>query len=430
MTDMPDLNDDRVYKKVVRSWAMYDWANSAFYTTVVAVMFPPYFHEMAKASGLSGDVASAYWGYITSITMLVVAVIGPVLGAMADHLGRRKYLVAAFAYAGSLATASFIVLGETSWMLGAGLYMCAMACVAGSLIFYESLLPHISRPGDMDRVSAFGYALGYVGGGTLLVVNALWVMRPAWFFMPDSGFALKASFVSVAVWWSLFTTPFLRNVPDPAPRPTGGRSAILAGLSSLRSTFREIGKYRELVKFLVAFWFYNSGITSVILMAAIYAKELGMAREEVVLPFVLTQFVGVPASMAFASAAKRFGTKRMVLFGLCCYVLISGAAFFMQEVWHLYVLAVAVGLVMGGTQSLSRSLFGSMVPPKHSAEFFGFMSTSSKFAGVVGPFVFGFVTQLTGNTRWGVVSLIALFAIGIVSLLSLREKEAAAQAAA
>jgi UMF1 family MFS transporter len=424
MNDMSDLNDDRAYKKIIRSWAMYDWANSAFFTTIVAAMYPPYFHALATNAGLSDTLATAYWGYLTSATLLLVAATGPILGAISDYTGNKKRYIAIFTFAGSAITACFIIPGESDWLLAGGLYACAMACLAAAAIFYESMLPHISRPGDMDRVSSFGYAVGYVGGGLLLVVNALWVMFPQAFLMPDATFALRASFLSVAVWWGVFSIPLLKNVPDAAGASTGEGSAVRAALSRLRRTFREIRTYSELVKFLVAFWFYNSGIVSVIVLATIYGKSIGMAEGDMVIAIVLVQFIGVPASMAFARAAKSFGTKRMVLVGLTCYVFISLGGSFIQEAWHFYALAVAVGLVQGGTQALSRSLFGSMVPSKRSAEFFGFMSTSSKFAGIVGPLLFSVVSQKTGDARLGIASLVVLFVIGIVSLLRLREKEA------
>ncbi|MFH1570834.1 MAG: MFS transporter [Gemmatimonadota bacterium] len=410
--------NDSAYRRLVRAWAMYDWANSAFATTVMAALFPLFFRSMARASGVAEADATAYWGYTTSAALVLVALLGPVLGSMADHLGCKKPFVAAFAGLGIAATILFVFLGERSYRLGAILYILGDVGFAGANIFYESLLPHVARRGDMDRVSARGYAMGYIGGGLLLVVNLAWMSHPDWFFMPGTGFAMRASFLSVAAWWAVFSLPLLRHVPEPrvAHLPGEAGGTVRAALQRLRHTAAQVRRYRHLVLFLAAFWLYNDGIGTIQKMALAYGDEIGIDRQDLIAALVITQFVGVPAAFAFGHLAGRLGSKRAILLGLAAYSAIAVAGYFMRTAAHFYGLAFAVGLVQGGTQALSRSLFGAMVPRSQSAEFFGFFSTSSKFAGIIGPVVFGVVSQVMGSSRLSIVSLVVLFVAGAALL--------------
>ena len=416
---------DRAYRRIVRAWVMYDWANSAFATTVMAAVFPLFFRSMAIADGVEGTDATAYWAYTTSAALLIVAILGPVLGTASDHTGGKKRFLSAFAGLGIAATTLFVFLGERSYEAGAVLFILGNVGFAGANIFYESLLPHISRPGDMDRISARGYAIGYLGGGSLLVVNALWMIRPDLFFMPDWGFAVRASFLSVAVWWTVFTLPLLRHVPEPPTMRTPGESASLVAATARRMahTARQLPRYRQLLLFLLAFWLYNDGIGTIQKMALAYGDEIGIPRTDLVLALIITQFVGVPAAFAFGLLAGRIGAKRSIMMGLMVYATITVAAYFMRTATHFYALAAVVGLVQGGTQALSRSLFGSMVPKSQSAAFFGFYSTSSKFAGIVGPLLFGLVTQGTGTGRFGIISLIVFFTVGGALLMRVDVEE-------
>ncbi len=412
----PDVSqaDDRLYRRVINSWAMYDWANSAFATTIMAAMFPPFFRSLAVNAGLAESTATAFWAYTTSIALLTVSLLAPVLGAVSDHTGGRKRYLAFFAGMGIVATALFALLGDTSYVWASVLFIIADFGFAGANIFYESLLPHISRPGDMDRISTRGYALGYLGGGILLVINALWFMKPEWFFMPNAGFALRASFFSVAVWWAVFTIPVLRNVPEPdAVRVRGEHGSIAAaGFHRLVRTFREVRRYRQLLVFLVAFWLYNDGIGTIIKMATAYGDEIGIGMSDMVIALIITQFVGIPFAFLFGRLAGRIGTKQGILLALAVYVLISIAGYFMQTALHFYLLAFMVGTVQGGSQALSRSLYGAMVPKSQAAEFFGFFSTSSRFAGIAGPLLFGVVSQIAGGSRLSILSLIFFFVVG------------------
>lgn len=423
--------EEKRYRKVINSWAMYDWANSAFATTIMAAMFPPFYRSLVTAAGHSEADATAFWAYTTSISLFLVAFLAPVLGAISDHTGGKKKFLGAFALLGVISTGLFAFLGNDTYLAGSILFMLGDVGFAGANIFYESLLPHIARQDDIDQVSTRGYALGYLGGGILLVINVLWYMKPELFFMPSAGFALRAAFFSVAVWWAVFSIPVLRNVPEPpvvrVKRASG--NVITAGFQRLGETFRELRQYKQLLIFLVAFWIYNDGIGTIIKMATAYGDEIGIGVTDMTVALIITQFVGIPCSFAFGWLARRIGSKRGILLALAVYTAISVAGYFMRTATHFYLLALAVGFVQGGSQALSRSLFGTMVPKARSAEFFGFFSTSSKAAGVAGPLLFGIVSQLAGNSRLSIVSLIVFFVVGsaILTRVNVAEGVRAAQ---
>jgi UMF1 family MFS transporter len=395
---------------------MYDWANSAFAVVILTAIFPVYYRSLALAGGAAPETATAYWAYTTSLSLLLVAVIGPVAGAAADILGAKKRFLAVALWLGVLGTASLALVGPGEYRFASLLFALANLGFAGGNIFYEALLPQVARADDLDRVSARGYALGYLGGG-LLLVDALWLYRPAWFGMADRGVALQACFISVAGWWLIFAVPLFRTVMEPKVRDRPRLSFACAdSLERLRQTFSEIRRYRELTLFLMAFWLYNDGIGTIMKLAAAYGDEIGVGHNDMIGALILTQFIGFPCSIGFGALAQRWSAKRAIYFGLAVYGAISVAGFFVRSAADFYALAIMVGLVQGGTQALSRSLFAAMVPKTHSAEFFGFFSTGEKVAGIIGPAIFGLVGQLTGSSRWGIASIIVLFASGALLL--------------
>lgn len=401
-------------KRAQRAWCLYDWANSAFATTIMAALFPPFFRELAITAGYGGGEATALWGYVTAATLLLVAVSAPVLGAVADVMGRRKIFLAFFAGLGVVLTASFATLGGGAWGTAALLFGGANFGFAASIIFYESLLPGLAEGREMDQLSTRAYGWGYAGGGLLLVVNLLWVLHPGWFGMPDTGFAVRASFVSVAVWWGVFSVPLLRHVPEPPAAQETGEAGNVArlGFRRLWQTLGEVRQYRQLLLFLVAYWIFNDGIGTIVKMATAYGSEIGIGMTDLIAALVITQLVGIPCALLFGRLARHTGPRRAILWALGVYLLISIGGYFMRTALHFYLLAAAVGTVQGGAQALSRSLFASMVPRHQTAEFFGFFSTSGKLAGVAGPLLFGLVSQLTGTGRLGILSLIVFFAVG------------------
>ena len=422
---MPASND-RDYRRRVNAWCLYDWGNSAFATTIMAGVFPLFYRSMATTAGLGEADATAAWGYTTALALLIVAVIGPVLGSYCDQARTKKRFLVLFAGLGICASALFVFLGDDDYLLGSVLFIAGNIGFAAGNIFYESLLPHVARREDLDRVSTRGYAMGYIGGGILLVINLLWIMHPGWFLLPGTGFALRLTFFSVAVWWALFTVPLLRRVEEPRLSGEGtGGAGLGAAFSRLAQTFREVRRYRQLLLFLVAFWVYNDGIGTIIKMAIAYGDEVGIGRNDLITALVVTQFVGIPCTFLFGRLAGVLGTKRSILAGLGVYTLMAVGGYFMETALHFYILAVLVGLVQGGTQALSRSLYASMIPPERSAEFFGFYSTSSRFAGIFGPLIFALVSQTAGDSRLSIVALVIFFVVGGALLLRVDEREGA-----
>ncbi len=408
---------EQEYQRVVNGWAMYDWANSGFAVVILTAIFPVYYRALAMDAGAAPETATAYWAYTTSLSLLLVAAIGPVAGAAADLLGAKKRFLAVALWLGVLGTVSLAFLGTGEYLLASLLFALANLGFAGGNIFYESLLPQVARSEDLDRVSVRGYALGYLGGGLLLVVNALWLYQPEWFWMADRSVALRACFISVAFWWLIFAAPLFRTVTEPGVRQRPRASpALTDSVARLRQTFRQIRRYRELTLFLGSFWLYNDGIGTIIKLAAAYGDEIGIDHNDMLGALMLTQFIGFPCSIGFGALARHWGSKRTILSGLVVYAAIAVAGFFVRSTWEFYALALMVGVVQGGTQALSRSLFAAMVPRTHSAEFFGFFSTGEKVAGIIGPALFGLVGQLTGSSRWGIVSITLLFAAGALLL--------------
>ncbi len=421
---------DKLHRKIVNAWCMYDWANSAFATTVMAALLPPYFSNVA-ASGLAKNVATSVWGYSISISMLIVALMGPVLGAIADHTGSKKRFMRTFLVIAVVFTGLLFFIREGDWIGAIVFYVLASIGFAGANIFYDSLLPHVAHPDEIDQVSTKGYALGYLGGGLLLLINLAWYMKPELFGFADGNAAVRASFLSVAVWWVIFSVPIFRRVPEPPASPSKeGGSTIAVGLRRLRHTFHEIRRYKELLKFLVAFWLYADGISTIMKMATIYGAEIGIGVADLAGALLLTQVIGVPMTFVFGWLPKRIGTKQSIFITLGVYTLVSIGGYFMSQPWHFWVLAAVVGTVQGGSQGLSRSLFAAMAPKARSAEFFGFYDISSKFAGIIGPLLFAVVSMLMGTSRWGIVSLIVFFIGGAWLLKAVDEKEGIAVAQA
>jgi UMF1 family MFS transporter len=394
---------------------MYDWANSAFWCTVILAVFPPFFADYASA-GQDPTVATARFAWATTIAVTLVAVMGPILGAVADYRAMKKRLLAISMALGVAATLLMATIGRGEWQYAAMLFMLGNIGVAAAQVFYDSLLPHIARPDELDRVSTAGFAMGFVGGGVLLLVNLAWILAPAAFGLPDTLAAIKLSFISVGVWWLAFSVPLLRRVPEPAAAleadETGREAAIRVAFTRVWETFHELRSYRQAFLMLVAFLLYNDGIQTIIRMASIYGAEIGIDRNAQVAAFVLVQFVGVPCAFLFGALADRMGAKRTLFGGLVVYVGISILGYFMRSTWQFFALAFLVGTVQGGTQALSRSLFARMIPRHKSSEYFGFFSVFEKFAGILGPALFALSVTLFGSSRLAVLSVIAFFVLG------------------
>jgi len=415
----------------LRAWAMYDWANSAFWTTVIVAVFPPFFSDYA-AAGLTPNEATARFAWATTIAVTIVAVLGPVLGAIADYRAVKKKMLAAFMGLGVAATLLMATIERGGWAYAALLFMVANIAVAASQVFYDSLLPHIAAPDELDRVSTSGFALGFLGGGILLLVNLAWILSPGTFGLPDTVAAIKLSFVSVAFWWLIFSIPLLRRVPEP-PRAlerdeTGSENAIRVAVVRVWETFHELRGYKDAFLMLVAFLLYNDGIQTIIRMASIYGTEIGIDRNAQIAAFVVVQFTGIPCSFLFGSLAGRVGAKRAIYFALAIYTGISVLGYFMTTTWQFFALAFLVGTVQGGSQALSRSVFARMIPKHKSSEYFGFFSVFEKFAGIAGPALFATSVTLFGSSRAAILSVILFFVAGGIVLTRVNIAEGEARA--
>ena len=423
-----------LHRPELRAWAMYDWANSAFMATIVTAVFPIYFSSVAAAD-LDPATASFRFAVTTTVALAFVAVLAPVLGAAADYAGIKKKMLAACVGLGVVATGCMFFIQRGDWVLAALLFAFANIGVTSSLVFADSLLPHVARPEELDRVSTAGYALGYLGGGLLLLVNLAWIQRPELFGLSGAELASRLSFVSVAVWWAGFSIPLFRKVPEPARTfeadERAGESAIRASFVRLRETLRELRGYREASVMLLAFLIYNDGIGTIIRMATTFGTEIGLEQGDLITAVVLVQFVGVPFAFVFGQLAARIGAKRAIFLSLAVYTVISGLAYGMTTATEFYVLALLVGMVQGGSQALSRSLFASMVPRHKSAEFFGFFGVFEKFAGIVGPGVFAVMILATGSSRGAILSIVTFFVVGglLLSRVDVEEGRRAARRA-
>jgi MFS transporter, UMF1 family len=406
-------------RRETRAWAMYDWANSAFQCTIITAVFPVYYGSVA-AAGLPGATATARFATATTIALTIIALASPILGAYADFAGAKKRMLAAFMAVGVSATAAMFLIGQGEWRLALTLFVVANIGISGSFVFYDSLLPHIASDAEMDRVSSAGYALGYLGGGLLLVLNLLWIMKPGWFGLRDAGLASRLSFLSVAIWWVAFSIPLFRYVSEPPVRPNPAALAtgnmVRASFVQLADTMREFRKYRQAGLMLLAFLIYNDGIGTIIRMAGIYGTEMNLPESALIGAIVMVQFVGIPFAVLFGKLAGRIGAKQAIFLSLVVYTGISIIGYNMTAAWQFYLLAFLVGTVQGGSQALSRSLFATMIPRHKSSEFFGFFAVFEKFAGIFGPAVFAVTVALTGSSRNAILSLIAFFVAGAVLL--------------
>ena len=429
------MENEKQHKRTIFSWVMYDWGNSAFATTIMAAVLPIYYSSLVtKDAGLPENIGTAYWGYTTSIAMLIIAILSPILGAIADFQGSKKKMLTIFMLIGVTGTALLYLVGigeflhEKNYLAASIFFIIGNIGFAGSLVFYDSLLPHITRPDEVDQVSTRGYAMGYLGGGLLLAINLGMIMAIPKLFQDESLTALmtRLSFVTVAIWWFVFTIPLLRNIHEPPRRILSGEekfNPLQASFSRLRQTFREIRQYRDLFLFLIAFWLYANGIGTIISMAAIYGTELKIDSTWLIGTLLMVQFVGIPFSFLFGWLARRIGTKQSIYISLAIYTCIAIAGSFVQVGWHFLALGAAVATVQGGSQALSRSLISRLMPKSKSAEFYGFFSVTEKFSSIAGPFIFGVVSQLMGSSRLAIVSLIIFFVLGAFVLTQVNVKK-------
>lgn len=408
-------------KKVV-SWALYDWANSAFATTVMAGFFPIFFKQYWS---VGADVTTSTFklGLANSLASIIVALLSPLLGAIADKGSAKKRFLLFFATMGIVMTGSlhFVVRGD--WEIAAALYILANVGFAGGNIFYDSLILSVTGEKKVDFVSAFGFSLGYLGGGLLFALNVAMTLSPETFGLADANTAVRISFLTVAIWWALFSIPIFFFVDEPKTEDRfAGWKAAKAGFQQLKATFHEIRKLKVVFLFLIGYWLYIDGVHTIIRMAIDYGISLGFDSKSLIVALLITQFVGFPAAIIFGKIGEKIGAKTGISIGIGVYIAITIWAYYIQEEWEFFALAIAVGLVQGGVQSLSRSFYIRLIPGNKAAEFFGFYNMLGKFAAVIGPVLMGWVSVATGNPRYSILSIMPLFISGVI-ILSFVDKE-------
>ena len=395
---------------------MYDWANSAFATTVMAGFFPLFFKEYWADPG-NPDASTFYLGLANSLASIIVAALAPFLGAIADRGSAKKKFLFTFAFFGIIMTSGLWFVAQGYWQMAVIFYVAASVGFSGGNIFYDSLLPSIADESKVNYASSLGYALGYIGGGLLFLLNVLMFKFPETFGLSDSAAAIKLSFVSVAIWWALFSIPVMLFVREPQIYDRVPLSkAVTLGWKQLRDTLRDIRHLKVVGLFLLAYWFYIDGVDTIVKMAVDYGMSLNFEESALITALLIVQFVAFPAALIYNWIASRIGTKRAIEIAIMAYCFITLLGYFMQTEQHFFVLAILVGLFQGGIQALSRSLYTRLIPAEKAAEFFGFFNMLGKFAAVLGPLLMGSVTLLTGNARLGILSILILFAIGLYLL--------------
>jgi UMF1 family MFS transporter len=409
-------------KRPAFSWALYDWANSAFATTVLAGFFPAFFRQF-WSTGADATLTTFRLGIANGVAGFVVALLAPVLGAIADRGGRRCAFVTAWSLLGIAATAALYFVGQGEWAWAIVFFVLGTMGFNGGVVFSDALLLDVARPAEYDRVSAYGYALGYLGGGLLFAINVLMVLKPAWFGLASATEAVQWSFLTVAVWWFVFMWPLALYVREAPGTGQGLLDTVSAGLREIAATIRHARSLRPLFSFLVAYWLYIDAVNTIIKMAIDYGMAIGLDTSGLLTALLVTQFVGFPAALLFGRIGQRLGARTGILICLVVYLGVTVWGYTLDSIAEFYGMAVVVGLVQGGVQSLSRSFFGRLVPPGKSAEFFGLYNMVGKFGTVLGPVLVGVVAWLTGSSRVSILSLAALFIVGAVLLWRVRDPE-------
>ncbi|HVN72603.1 MAG TPA: MFS transporter [Desulfomonilia bacterium] len=402
-------------RKSIYAWAMYDWANSAFATTVMAGFFPIMFKEFWNA-GVDSAVSTARLGLTNSLAGAFVALSAPVLGAIADRSAGKKRFLGSFAFVGIAATISLAFVPKGYWLLASLFYSLGLVGFLGGNVFYDSLLKTVAEEPAMDRVSTLGYALGYLGGGLLFGLNVAMTLKPGLFGLADAAQAAAMSFFSVGIWWAVFSLPIMTVVRE-HHTPAGDFYTIIhRGLSQLMGTFREVRHLKTICLFLMAYWLYIDGVDTIIVMAVDYGLSLGFRQQDLILALLLVQFVGFPFAISFGHIAGFLGTKRSILLGMSVYLFVSVWGAFITTRIEFYIMAVLIGMVQGGVQALSRSLYAALIPEDKAAQYFGFYNLLGKFATIVGPVLIG-STVLAARYFGASPNLAPRISISSVSLL-------------
>ena len=411
-------------RKKVISWALYDWANSAFATTVMAGFFPLFFKSF-WATDLSPVESTAVIGTTNSFAGLLIMLLAPILGAYSDLGKIKKKFLAYFAILGVLSTGYLYFIPQGDWVIAASFYALAVVGFSGGNIFYDSLIVSVSKSDQRNKVSSLGFSMGYLGGGLLFVVNVLMYLNPAWFGLSSEIEAILLSFLSVAIWWTIFSLPLFINVEEESNNKIsrGFFKTITEAFNEVASTLREVKKHKKIALFLLAYWLYIDGVDTIIRMATAYGSDIGLSTSSMIIALLITQFIGFPSTLVFGVYADKIGFKKILTIGISIYICITFYATNMSTALEFYILAVTVGLVQGGIQAISRSFFSTLIPKNKEAQFFGFYNLVGKSAVFLGPVLVSWVALIFGNPRYGIFSLLFLFIPGLVLLWMVPDKE-------
>ncbi|MDD2652299.1 MAG: MFS transporter [Sulfurimonas sp.] len=411
-------------RRTIYSWALYDWANSAYATTVMAGFFPIFFKSY-YAADMEATLSTAHLGFVNALSSFIIVLVAPLLGAMADSASLKKRFLFLFAYLGILMSAALTLVSQGEWQLAAFIYILGNIGFMGADIFYDSLLPSISNNKNADYISGLGFALGYLGGGILFAFNVALVQNFSLFGLENQAEAIKASFISVALWWTLFSLPLFLFVEEKKAEAKTAAALLKDGYLRLKNTFKKIREIKGIFLFLAAYWLYIDGVDTIIRMAIDYGMALGFDSKNLIFALLIVQFAGFPATLLFAKIAQSWDTKKTIFLAIGIYLFITLLAAIMQEVHEFYMLAVMIALVQGAIQSLSRSYYSKMIPKEHAAEFFGFYNFLGKFAAILGPLLVALVALLTQNSRASIASVAILFILGAILLYFVDEKKSA-----
>ena len=395
---------------------MYDWANSAYATIVLAGFFPLFFKQFWSAQNTVTE-STFQLGVANAMASMVIVMLAPALGAIADAGNLKKRLLIIFSFLGISMTLGLYFVEQNSWLLAISFFVLASVGFSGSIVFNDALLTDITEEKYYDRVSALGYALGYLGGGILFAFNIAMVSLPEWFGFSSVNDAVRFSFITVSIWWLVFSIPLWLFVHEDKTSGIYSTTKVMySGIAQLINTFKKIHKLKMLVLFLVAYWLYIDGVGTIVRMAVDYGLAIGLDGSDLLLALLLTQFIGFPAALAFGYAGERIGPKTAIMLAIAVYLAVTLIAYRMNTVEEFYALAITIGLVQGGIQSLSRSLYARIIPKSQSAEFFGFYNMLSKFAAVLGPLLIGIIAALSGSSRLAMFSVSILFISGGILL--------------
>jgi len=399
------------------SWALYDWANSAFATTVMAGFFPIFFKSY-WASDLSDAESTFAIGSVNSLVGLIIAFSAPILGAFADVGELKRKFLFSFGLLGIITTGYLFFIPGSSWQLAIVFYGLGVIGFSGANVFYDSLLVTVSKEEERNRTSALGFSLGYLGGGILFLINVIMFLYPSWFGLENQIDAVLWSFMLVALWWFIFSLPIYLNVKEPIQSSSSKsiNRIVKEAFSSLLNTARSIKEYKSAVVFLLAYFLYMDGVDTIIRMATSYGSDIGLSATSMIQALLLTQFVGFPATLVFGYYADKFGFKYSLSFAIIVYIFVVLFSSQMDTAVEFYVVACVVGLVQGGVQAISRSFFSTLIPTNKAAEFFGFYNFIGKSSVFIGPFMVSGIALVSGNPSYGILSLLILFIPGLILL--------------